>query len=107
MLKMETGQKTLMGAVQVLSATTALMDPDKLDGIEGRRGVLQQKLAATQDNKSSIDTDRAGKLDEMIAAGERAKPLYDSRAWSLCRVSAPGRGPAVPALLLPLCREPR
>jgi len=88
MLTMETGRKTLVGAVQVLSAKTALMDPDKLDGIEGRLGALQQKLAATQDNKSSIDTDRAGKLDEMIAAGERAKPLYDSLPEVIARLES-------------------
>ena len=34
MLTMETGRKTLVGAVQVLSAKTALLDPDKLDGVE-------------------------------------------------------------------------
>ena len=88
MLTMETGRKTLVGAVQVLSAKTALMDPDKLDGIEGRLGALQQKLAATQDNKSSIDTDRAGKLDEMIAAGERAKPMYDSLPEVIARLES-------------------
>ena len=52
---METGRRSLAGAVQVLSAKTALLDPDKLDGVEGRLGALQQKLGFLQDNKSSID----------------------------------------------------
>ena len=55
LLTMETGRRSLAGAVQVLSAKTALLDPDKLDGVEGRLGALQQKLGVLQDNKSSID----------------------------------------------------
>ena len=46
MLTTETGSRTLAGAVQVLSAKTALLDPDKLDHIEGRLGALQAKLEA-------------------------------------------------------------
>lgn len=46
MLTTETGSRTLAGAVQVLSAKTALLDPDKLDHIEGRLGALQAKLGA-------------------------------------------------------------
>merc|ERR550519_1339463 len=45
-LSTETGKKNLAGAVQVLSAKTALLDPRKLDHIEGRLGALQQKLSA-------------------------------------------------------------
>ena len=35
-LTMETGKKNLTGALQVLSSKTAMMDPGKLDHIEGR-----------------------------------------------------------------------
>ena len=88
MLTMETGRRTLVGAVQVLTAKTALLDPDKLDGVEGRLGALQQKLAAAGDNKSSIDAERAGKLDEMVRAGERSKPLYDSLPEVIARLES-------------------
>ena len=54
-LTMETGRKTLTGAVQVLSSKTSLMIPDKLDHIEGRLGALQQKLGLVQDTKNSLD----------------------------------------------------
>ena len=56
--------------------------------LQGRLGALQQKLAAAQDNKSSIDSERAGKLDEMISAGERAKPLYDSLPEVVARLES-------------------
>ena len=54
-LTMETGKKTLAGAVQVLSSKTSLMIPDKLDHIEGRLGALQQKLGLVQETKNSLD----------------------------------------------------
>ena len=54
-LTMETGRKTLTGAVQVLTSKTSLMIPDKLDHIEGRLGALQQKLGLVQDTKNSLD----------------------------------------------------
>lgn len=77
-LTMETGKKNLTDALQVLSSKTAMMDPGKLDHIEGRLGALQQKFGAAQENKTSLDSERVRKLDEMIAVGERSKPLYDS-----------------------------
>lgn len=88
LLTMETGRRSLAGAVQVLSAKTALLDPDKLDGVEGRLGALQQKLGVLQDNKSSIDSERSGKLDEMISVGETSKPLYDSLPEVVARLES-------------------
>jgi len=87
-LTMETGKKNLTAALQVLSSKTAMMDPGKLDHIEGRLGVLQQKFGAAQETKSSLDSERVGKLDEMIAVGERSKPLYDSLPDTIARLES-------------------
>jgi len=88
MLTMETGKKTLSSAVQVLSSKTSLMDPDKLDHIEGRLGALQQKLGSVQDTKSSLDSERLSKLEQMIAVGERSKPMYDSLPDVIARLES-------------------
>ena len=88
MLTMETGKKTLSAAVQVLSSKTALMDPDNLDHIEGRLGALQQKLGSVQDTKSSLDSERLSKLEQMIAVGERSKPMYDSLPDVIARLES-------------------
>ena len=39
-LTMETGKKNLTGALQVLSSKTAMMDPGKLDHIEGEHFII-------------------------------------------------------------------
>merc|ERR1719394_2074999 len=87
-LTMETGRKTLTGAVQVLTSKTSLMIPDKLDHIEGRLGALQQKLGLVQDTKNSLDSERVAKLDEMIAVGEACGPLYDSLPSLISRLES-------------------
>jgi len=87
-LTMETGRKTLTGAVQVLTSKTSLMIPDKLDHIEGRLGALQQKLGLVQDTKNSLDSERVAKLDEMISVGEACGPLYSSLPSLICRLES-------------------
>merc|ERR1719427_1334205 len=77
-LTMETGKKNLSQAVQVISAKTTLMDPSKLDHIEGRLGALQQKLGHLQESQSSLDSDSVAKLDQMTSLVGRSKPLYAS-----------------------------
>ena len=59
-----------------------------LDLISGRLGALQQKFGAAQETKSSLDSERVGKLDEMIAVGERSKPLYDSLPHTIARLES-------------------
>jgi len=76
MLTMETGKKSISQAVQVLSAKTTLMDPSKLDHIEGRLGALQQKLGFLQESKSTLDNESMAKVDYMLSTVERSKPLY-------------------------------
>merc|ERR1719427_1409250 len=77
-LTMETGKKNISQAVQVLSSKTTLMDPSKLDHIEGRLGALQQKLGHLQESQSSLDSDSVAKLDQMTSLVGRSKPLYAS-----------------------------
>lgn len=77
-LTMETGKKNMSQAVQVLSAKTTLMDPSKLDHIEGRLGALQQKLGHLQESETSLDKDSIAKLDSMMATVDRSKPYYAS-----------------------------
>merc|ERR1719452_434579 len=77
-LTMETGKKNISQAVQVLSAKTTLMDPSKLDHIEGRLGALQQKLGYLQESKSTLDDESMAKVDHMLSTVERSKPLYSS-----------------------------
>jgi len=77
-LTMETGKKNLSQAVQVISAKTTLMDPSKLDHIEGRLGALQQKLGHLQESQSSLDSDSVAKLEQMMSTVGRSKPLYAS-----------------------------
>jgi len=74
-LTMETGKKNISQAVQVLSAKTTLMDPSKLDHIEGRLGALQQKLGQLQESNSSLDSESMAKLDHMLTKVERSKQM--------------------------------
>merc|ERR1719481_2368047 len=58
-------------AVQVISAKTTLMDPSKLDHIEGRLGALQQKLGQLQESQASLDSESVAKLDQMTSTVDR------------------------------------
>jgi len=87
-LTMETGRKNMSQAVQVISAKTTLMDPSKLDHIEGRLGALQQKLGHLQESQSSLDSDSMAKLEQMMSTVGRSKPLYASLPDVLVRVES-------------------
>ena len=89
-LSTETGKKNLAGAVQVLSAKTALLDPRKLDHIEGRLGALQQKLSARHEGAGQgAGQERAGgRLQEMAATVERNKAGFASLAGLLARLES-------------------
>ena len=87
-LTMETGKKNMSQAVQVISAKTTLMDPNKLDHIEGRLGALQQKLGHLQESQSSLDSDSVAKLEQMMSTVGRSKPLYASLPDVLVRMES-------------------
>ena len=56
--------------------------------ISGRLGALQQKFGAAQETGSSLDSERVGRLDEMIALGERSKPLYSALPDTIARLES-------------------
>jgi len=87
-LTMETGKKSMSQAVQVLSAKTTLMDPSKLDHIEGRLGALQQKLGQLQESQSNLDSDSVTKMEQMMSTVERSKPLYASMPDVIVRMES-------------------
>jgi len=87
-LTMETGKKSMSQAVQVLSAKTTLMDPSKLDHIEGRLGALQQKLGQLQESQSNLDSESVTKLEQMMGTVERSKPLYASMPDVIVRMES-------------------
>jgi len=87
-LTMETGKKNMSQAVQVISGKTTLMDPNKLDHIEGRLGALQQKLGHLQESQSSLDSDSVAKQEQMMSTVGRSKPLYASLPDVLVRMES-------------------
>jgi len=87
-LTMETGKKNMSQAVKVISAKTTLMDPSRLDHIEGRLGALQLKLGHLQESQSSLDSDSVAKLEQMMSTVGRSKPLYASLPDVLVRMES-------------------
>ncbi len=61
-LSVETSEKSLLGAVSVLSARTALLDPSHLDHVEGRLASIQARMAAVKERKEVMeDHEKASK----------------------------------------------
>jgi len=85
-LTMETGKKNVIDAVQVLSSKTTLMDPAKLDHIEGRLGALQHKLGHLQESNQGLDEESSAKLNELMPIVEKSKVYYDSVPDTLTRM---------------------
>ena len=76
---METNKKSLAGAVNVLAAKTALLDPNHLDHVEGRLAALQHKLTRLSDSSSSLDTaDNKTKLDELDDITSKSRGMYEA-----------------------------
>lgn len=76
-LSAETGKKTLVEAVAVLSAKTALLEPKNLDHFEGRLAVLQQKQnqvgeGAGQQDEEDMDPDTVRRIGDLHKFSERA-----------------------------------
>lgn len=88
-LSMETNQKTIGGAVNVLTAKTALLDPNNLDHVEGRLAALQQKLARLAESTSSLDTtDHKSKLEELLSIATQSNTFYTSLPDLIDRMEA-------------------
>jgi hypothetical protein len=50
-LSLETNQKSVFGAIKVLSSRLSLLEPAHLDHVEGRLAALHQKLTVIADKK--------------------------------------------------------
>ncbi len=75
-LSVETSQKSVLGALSVLSARTALFSPEHLDHIEGRLAALQSKMNAVAEKKSIIDDqEKLTKINELYEIAGRAQAI--------------------------------
>lgn len=75
-LSMETNQKSLMGAIGVLSSRTSLLDPGHLDHVEGRLFALQQKMNAVAEKKQVIDdTEKQNKISELYELVQKSEGM--------------------------------
>ena len=65
-LSIETNQKNVFGAVDVLNTKLSLLNPSNLDHIEGRLSALLQKMNAVVDQKGIVeDAEKQGKIEEL------------------------------------------
>lgn len=65
-LSLETNQKSVFGAIQVLGSRLSLLDPSHLDHIEGRLAALYQKMNAIAEKKQVIeDAKKQNKIFEL------------------------------------------
>jgi len=88
-LSMETNKKSLAGAVNVLAAKTALLDPNHLDHVEGRLAALQHKLTRLSDSKSGLDTaENKTKLDELYDVTSKSRGMYEALPEVIDRLEA-------------------
>jgi len=89
LLSMETNKKSLAGAVNVLAAKTALLDPNHLDHVEGRLAALQHKLTRLSDSNSALDTaENKTKLDELDDITSKSRGMYEALPEVIDRLEA-------------------
>ena len=63
---METNQKTVTGAMQVLNSRLNLLSPSHLDHVEGRLAALLQKMSNVADKKAVLDdAEKQSKISEL------------------------------------------
>ena len=63
---METNQKTVTGAMQVLNSRLNLLSPSHLDHVEGRLAALLQKMNNVADKKAVLDdAEKQSKISEL------------------------------------------
>ena len=65
-LSMETNQKSVTGAIEVLSSRLSLLAPSHLDHVEGRLAALLQKMNTISERKAVIeDAEKQAKVSEL------------------------------------------
>lgn len=75
-LAMQTNDKSVIAAIQLLSARTSLLDPSHLDQVEGRLIALQQRLLQISEKKSQIDDlEKQNKITELYDLLKRTEML--------------------------------
>jgi len=78
-LTAETGQKSLLGAVSMLNSKLTLLDPVRVDSIEGRLSALNTKLTTLkQHNKQHEGEDKQNKISELYDVVKESEVVYAS-----------------------------
>jgi len=73
-LSMETNQKTVTGAMQVLNSRLNLLSPSHLDHVEGRLAALLQKMNNVADKKAVLDdAEKQSKISELYEVCMKAE----------------------------------
>ena len=71
---METNQKTVTGAMQVLNSRLNLLSPSHLDHVEGRLAALLQKMNNVADKKAVLDdAEKQSKISELYEVCMKAE----------------------------------
>lgn len=71
-----TNHKSVMGAVQVLSARLALLEPAHLDHIEGRLHAVHTRMNSISEKKAAIeDADKQSKVSELYELVKKTEAL--------------------------------
>ncbi|UYV75181.1 DCTN2 [Cordylochernes scorpioides] len=73
-LTTQTNDKSIVAAINILSARTALLDPSNLEQLEGRLGALQQRLATVASSRTTEEA-MGGRVSELYDLAKRADTL--------------------------------
>ena len=73
---METSQKSISDAINVLSGRTSLLDPSHLDHVEGRLSALQSKMNLVVEKKQQIeDEEKVNKIGVLFNLVQKSQAM--------------------------------
>ena len=73
---METSQKSLLSALSLLSARTALLDPSHLDHVEGRLAALHAKMNAVAEKKAVLEEqEKQSRVNELYETVQKVESV--------------------------------
>lgn len=76
-LSAEMGQKSLTDAVRSMNSKVSLLEPTHLDQVEGRLGLLVQRLNAVSEKSGALeDADKQRKVSEVYEFMKKLEPLF-------------------------------
>ncbi|CAH1790279.1 unnamed protein product [Owenia fusiformis] len=88
-LTSDTDSKSILGAVQAISARSSLLEPDHLDSIEGRLQALSQRLAIVTEKKGAVEeVDKQNKVSELYELVKRWEAVSSTLPEVVDRMSA-------------------